>query len=133
MVRRIHWIRLWVENGGIGRAEQVQVFAARLFRREQNGRFGPVAEFEAMNLRWSNSRDPDNPEIFAQGLSRYFGKHCDLCSISDPANPTDHRGYPDQCVGTLQLEVVPGVAIETVCRLETTWLRSVWALPTPLP
>jgi hypothetical protein len=104
----IYWLRLWVENVGIGRSEQVQVFASELFRKGANDRFASVAEFEPMNLRWSNSRDPNNPEIFARGISRHFGKHCDLCSISDPANPTDHDGYIGQCVGTLQLEVVPG-------------------------
>jgi len=104
---RIYYLRLWIENVGIGRAEQVQVFASKLFRKGANDRFAPVAEFEPMNLRWANSRDPNNPEIFAPGISRNFGKHCDLCSISDPANPTDHHGYVGQCVGTLQLEVAP--------------------------
>ena len=105
---RIYWLRLWIANVGIGRAEQVQVFASRLFKRGANDRFAPVAEYEPMNLRWANTRDPNNPEIFAPGISRRFGKHCDLCSISDPANPTDHQDYVGQCVGTLQLEVVPG-------------------------
>src|SRR5206468_3542971 len=106
---RIYYVRLRIENTGIGRAEQVQVFASKLFREGANQRFAPVAEFEPMNLRWSNSRDPNNPEIFAPGISRRFGKHCDLLSVSDPANPTDQMsGYQGQCVGNLQLEVVPG-------------------------
>jgi hypothetical protein len=106
----IYFLRLWIENHGIGRAEQVQVFASRLYRRDVNGRPSPVVDFEPMNLRWSNPRDPNNPEVFAPGISRGFGKHCDLCSISDPANPTDHPHFQDfigQCVGTLLLEVVP--------------------------
>lgn len=102
-----YWLRLWVENFGIGRAEQVQVFAAALFKLGANGRFAPITEFEPMNLKWAHSSDPDNPEIFAPGISLGFGKHCDLCSISDPANPTDHEGYVGQCVGALQLEVAP--------------------------
>src|SRR5579872_409281 len=105
---KIYWLRLWIENVGSGRAEQVQVFISAISKRDANGKFASVAEFEPMNLRWANSRDPNNPEIFAQGISRGFGKHCDLCSISDPANPTDHQGYAGQCVGALQLEVVPG-------------------------
>jgi hypothetical protein len=37
-----------------------------------------------------------------------MGKHCDLCSISDPANPGDLlEGYKWKCVATLQLEVYP--------------------------
>jgi hypothetical protein len=105
---RIYWLRLWIENVGKGRAEQVQVFVSSLFKENVNGEYASVADFEPMNLRWANSRDPNNPEIFASGISGGFGKHCDLCSVSDPANPTDHQGYPGQCVGTLQLEVVPG-------------------------
>jgi hypothetical protein len=92
---------------GAGRAEQVQVFVSSLSKRDANGRLVPVADFEPMNLCWAYSRDQNNPEIFAAGLSRGFGKHCDLCSISDPANPTDHKGYEGQCVGALRLEVVP--------------------------
>ena len=61
-----------------------------------------------MNLRWANTRDWRNPEIFAAGISHKMGKHCDLCSISDPANPKDLLpGYQGQCVATLQLEVYP--------------------------
>ena len=61
-----------------------------------------------MNLRWANSRDWRNPEIFAPGISHKMGKHCDLCSISDPANPNDLlKGYQGQCVASLQLEVFP--------------------------
>ncbi len=106
----IFYLRLWIENHGAGRAEQVQVFASKLYKKDVNGRPFPVADFEPMNLRWSNARDLNNPEIFALGISPGFGKHCDLCSISDPANPTDHPNFPNytnQCVGTLQLEVVP--------------------------
>jgi hypothetical protein len=103
-----YWLRLWVGNPGNARAEQVQVFVSKLFRRGANREFSPIADFVPMNLRWSNSRDPRNPEIFAPGISRGMGKHCDLCSISDPSNPTDVLdGYRGQCVATLQLEVYP--------------------------
>jgi hypothetical protein len=84
-----YWIRLWIKNEGRGRAEQVQVFVSRLYKEDANHEFAPVQNFIPMNLRWSHSRDQNNPEIFAPGVSQNFGKHCDLCSISDPANPTD--------------------------------------------
>ena len=108
----IYYVRLWIENNGAGRAEQVQVFVDRLYKQDANHEFKPVADFEPMNLRWSNSKDLSNPEVFAPGISQGFGKHCDLLSVSDPANPTDHPGaeyqeYAAACVGTLQLEVVP--------------------------
>jgi hypothetical protein len=106
---KCYWLRLWIQNDGAGRAEQVQVFVSKLYKRDANGNPAPVAGFIPMNLRWSNSRDPKNPEIFAAGISRRpLGKHCDLCSISDPANPTDNLdGYTGQCVASLQLEVYP--------------------------
>jgi hypothetical protein len=89
-----YWLRLWIQNAGMFRAEQVQVFASTLLKRDANREFKPVGDFIPMNLRWSNARDWRNPEIFAPGISRNMGKHCDLCSISDPANPTDElKGY----------------------------------------
>src|SRR5277367_535429 len=65
---KIYWLRLWIENVGIGRAEQVQVFVATLLKEGATGKFAPVAEFEPMNLKWANSRDSNNPEIFASGI-----------------------------------------------------------------
>ncbi len=103
-----YWLRLWIENTGKIRAEQIQVFAAKLYKRDANNQFVSVPNFVPMNLRWSNSRDWKNPEIFASGISHKMGKHCDLCSISDPTNPQDElKGYKGQCVATLQLEVYP--------------------------
>jgi hypothetical protein len=107
-----YWLRLWIENAGNRRAEQVQVFVAELQKRDASKKFVVVSDFAPMNLRWSNARDWHNPEIFAPGISHQMGKHCDLCSISDPSplnpRPGDAmKGYEGQCVGTLQLEVYP--------------------------
>jgi hypothetical protein len=103
-----YWLRVWIENTGNARAEQVQVFISKVYKRDANNRFVLVPNFAPMNLRWANSRDWRNPEVFAPGISHRMGKHCDLCSISDPANPTDLlKGYQGQCVATLQLEVYP--------------------------
>jgi hypothetical protein len=103
-----YWIRLWVENTGSVRAEQVQVFVAKVYKRDVKGDMAPVADFVPMNLRWSNARDWKNPEIFAAGISHKMGKHCDLCSIVDPAVPRFIlKGYEGQCVADLQLEVFP--------------------------
>jgi hypothetical protein len=103
----IYYLRLWVENGGRGRAEQVQVFLSKLYKKNANHEFAPVSTFVPMNLRWSNYAD-SRPEIFAAGISQKFGKHCDLCSISDPANPTEPlKGYEGQPIGNLQVEAPP--------------------------
>lgn len=70
----IYWLRLWIENVGTVRAEQVQVFASKLFKRNANREFTPVSEFTPMNLRWANARDWKNPEIFAPGISHKNGQ-----------------------------------------------------------
>jgi hypothetical protein len=108
-----YWIRLWIQNRGRIRAEQVQVFLSRVYEKERRAdetiRFLPIPNFSPMNLRWSNNRDWNNPEIFAQGISTQpLGKHCDLCSICDPHNPYRRlEGYEGRCVASLQLEVFP--------------------------
>jgi hypothetical protein len=104
----IYWLRLWIKNEGRGRAEQVQVFLSKLHKKDAKHEFAPVANFVPMNLRWSHPRDGNNPEIFAPGISQKFGKHCDLCSISDPNNPTDvFKGHEGECIANLALEVYP--------------------------
>lgn len=151
-----YWIRMWVTNEGRGRAEQVQVFVSKLYREDAKHEFLPVPGFIPMNLRWSNSQDPNNPEIFAPGISQQFGKHCDLCSISDPANPTDVlAGYQGHCVANLTLEVIPNndahrlppgnykleimigaanarpITREILLNLKGTWSRSSRDVPRP--
>jgi hypothetical protein len=104
----VYWLRLWVENVGSVRAEQVQVFVSKVYKRDATRRFVTISDFVPMNLRWSNSREWRNPEVFAPVISHKMGKHCDLCSISDPANPMDLlEGFQWKAVGTLQLEVYP--------------------------
>jgi hypothetical protein len=108
-----YYLRIWVENIGRTRAENVQVFASELFRRNADGRYGQVDGFLPMNLRWSHAQHgPRGPEIFADGISPGMGKHCDLGRIVDPAHqqnvgdslPSVKGG---QCLLALDLEVAP--------------------------
>jgi hypothetical protein len=111
---KAYWLRIWVQNEGKERAEQVQVFVANVYKQgKANERFDPVPGFMPMNLRWSNGRDWKNPEIFAPGISpKPLGKHCDLCSISDPANPVDEvKGFKGRCVPSLVLESQPNSGV----------------------
>lgn len=109
-----YWLRLWIQNEGVDPAAQVQVFISKLYRRGADGKFAVVSAFPPMNLRWSNARDWNNPEIFAASiLQKPLGKHCDLCSISDPAYPADKlEGYPDKCIANLQTEVFPSSNVQ---------------------
>jgi hypothetical protein len=103
-----YWVRLWVENVGKTRAEQVQVFAAKLSKRDATNKFVPVPGFIPMNLRWANARDWRDPEIFAPGISNGMGKHCDLLSVSDPENPTNAiPGFEGKAVPALIVESYP--------------------------
>lgn len=102
-----YWLRLWIENSGKTRAEQVQVFASAVLRKTARGEFAEVPDFRPMNLRWSNARDWNNPEVFAEGISPQLGKHCDLFCISDPHSQTVLRGHEGKSIAELQLEVFP--------------------------
>jgi hypothetical protein len=109
-----YYLRLWVENIGKTTAERVQVFAAKLFRRQADQSFREVEGFLPMNLRWAHGQPPDQtPEIFAQGISPNMGKHCDLGHIVDPKcrDEISGEGMPtvstDNTVLALDLEVKP--------------------------
>jgi hypothetical protein len=104
-----YFLRLWVENTGNQRAEDVQVFVSDVLMQQPNKSFTPVPGFLPMNLRWSHS-DFAKPEIYADGISAEMGKHCDLAAISDPSNPTlaPLPGLPKGQVSLdLALEVFP--------------------------
>ncbi|MCU0225870.1 MAG: hypothetical protein MUF27_17790 [Acidobacteria bacterium] len=108
-----YYLRIWVENRGIRRADQVQVFVSQLLRRRADGTFAPDDQFLPMNLKWAHSQQrPEGPEIFAEGISRDMGKHCDLGHIPHP-NMRKRTGEvlagvpDDQVIVRLDLEVEP--------------------------
>lgn len=75
------YFRIWVENTGEVRAEQVQVFIRALLRRHADGAYRVVANFLPMNLKWSHTG-----VVFAQGLSPQMGQFCDVGHIVHPSN-----------------------------------------------
>lgn len=102
-----YYMRLWIENIGKTRAEKVQVFASKLLKETQTGTFHPVKNFLPMNLQWANSH-----ELYAEAISPYMGKHCDLGHVTIPnaltALQEDHPDAPSgQTVLALDLEVKP--------------------------
>jgi len=115
-----YYFRLWVENRGNQRAEKVQVFVSKLFRRHADGSFVEDKSFLPMNLRWSHSQlSPLGPEIFAEGISPQMGKHCDLGHILDP-NKRVAFGInlpsvaPGKTILELDLEVAPNTLTHLV-------------------
>jgi len=73
-----YYFRLRIENKGNTKAENVEVFAAKL---EQlcNGEFEPVNSFLPMNLKWSHV-----DWMFFPAISPHTYKHCDLAHIINP-------------------------------------------------
>jgi hypothetical protein len=102
-----YYLRLWVENKGRLRADKVQVFAARLWKRAGDGSFIQVESYLPMNLKWAHSQ-----ETFADGISPKMGKHCDLGHITRPSSRAELGefvpGLPDdKTVLLLNLEFLP--------------------------
>jgi len=102
-----YYLRIWIENRGNQRAEQVQVFASRLWRKRADGTFGEERQFLPMNLLWSYIGRP-----FLDGLSPEMGQHCDVGHVLQPGNAlTDGETLPavpkGQAVLALDLEMKP--------------------------
>jgi hypothetical protein len=75
-----YYLRIWVENTGNQRAEQVQVFASGLWRKQLDGTFGEQKDFLRMNLLWAHIARP-----FLDGLSPNMGQYCDLGRVVHPS------------------------------------------------
>lgn len=114
-----YYFRLWVENTGHQRAEKVQVFLCKLFRRHADGSFVEDKSFLPMNLRWAHSQlSPLGPEIFAEGISPKMGKHCDLGHIIDPSKRVFFEiNLSDVAAGKTILELDLEVAPATLTHL----------------
>lgn len=76
----VYYFRLEVRNAGRRRAEWVEVFAAKLKRKQADGTFSRVDTFLPMNLLWSHYRQV----VFLPAISPKTYKHCDLAHIIDP-------------------------------------------------
>lgn len=83
-----YYLRLLVENIGKTTAERVQVFAAKLLKKQVDSTFRKVDGFLPMNLKWAHSH-----EIYADVIHPEMCKHCDLGHILDPAS---RRDFPDE-------------------------------------
>lgn len=124
-----YYLRMRVKNEGLARAEEVEVFAARLVK-EQDGKSREVESFIPMNLEWAHRG------AVLPGLSPDMYRYCAIAAIFDPekrpefppqdeqwpdvpqnktilslrvATPTTAKGYL-QPSGTYQLELELGAA-----------------------
>jgi hypothetical protein len=106
-----YYFRIWVENIGKSRAEKVQVFASKLYRKNDEDKYRETTSFSPMNLCWAHAQPGKGPEVFADGISPEMGKHCDLAHIIHPLHqnaiePSIEVGF-GEAVLTLDLEVKP--------------------------
>jgi hypothetical protein len=107
-----YYFRLWIENAGNIRADRVQVFASRLWKKDLSGSYLNEERFLPMNLCWSHAANPQKPEIYAEGISPSMGKHCDLGHILNPDLRKAISEFPEgtppesNCL-VLDLEVKP--------------------------
>lgn len=104
-----YYFRLRVKNEGNRRAEKVQVYANKLFKKHDDI-YHEVETFLPMNLRWSHSQ-PGPPEIFAD-ISPSMGRHCDFGDIADPSQRVDigddlPGAEADKTLYHLELEAKP--------------------------
>jgi hypothetical protein len=88
-----YWVRLWIQNDGNARAENVEVFLLRLLVERKKDVFEEMPGFAEKNLRWSHG-DFAKPTIYLSGMSPRMGRYCDLVAISDPNHP-DLRDLPE--------------------------------------
>jgi hypothetical protein len=124
-----YYVRMRVRNEGHMRAEEVEVFAAKLLK-EHNGEFREVESFIPMNLDWAHRG------AVLPGLSPDAYRYCAIAAVHDPKkrpdfppqdeqwpdvprnktilslrveNPTTAKGYL-QPFGTYRLELELGAA-----------------------
>ena len=105
-----YYLRLWIENTGRVRAEQVQVSVAKVAKRQADQTFQDDPNFLPMNLKWSHSQ-PEHPDIFTT-LNPKMGRHVDLGHILHPKHSSAFaerhaRAQEGQTTMALDLEVRP--------------------------
>lgn len=102
-----YFLRLWIQNDGNSRAEKVQVFVAKLLRKDGvTDTYSPMGSFLPMNLHWGHEND-----AFAD-ISSGMGRHCNLLHVTDPDHRNDiGESHPDakagQTVISLNTEMKP--------------------------
>ena len=110
-----YYLRLWIENTGNVRAEEVQVFVKKLEIKQADDQFREDRDFLPMNLRWSHA-GAGNPLIFVS-LNPKMGRHSDFGHITDPDNDADFLpskevfpNKPDEGQTVISLDVEFGPA-----------------------
>jgi hypothetical protein len=102
--------KLLIRNEGNQRAEEVEVFASALFRKEADGTFREVTSFPRRNLKWLGTDD-----VFAKAISPGMQRECNLFVIVNPSERAKAFYYdnpnvgvpPDQTVLAFEMSTKP--------------------------
>jgi hypothetical protein len=82
-----YYFRIWVENNGKTSAKNVEVFAKRLLRYNNQNKPVTVNTFIPINLKWTHLGQMLFPEIHSG-----TGKHCDIFHVVHPDKRTLFEG-----------------------------------------
>jgi len=105
-----YMLRLSISNYGNHRAENVEVYASELQKKDADGTFQRHGRFSPMHLLWSNVRKPVLPAILAK-----MSRHCDLGMVIKPEERPKFPEHNDTEVAmknttiSLSLETTPNM------------------------
>ena len=104
----VFYIRLWVTNVGKTTADDVQVMAANLLRRDKSGGWEPESAFQPMNLRWAHGDSQGGIVTILRRLPPGgIGRHCDVAHVYQNTSSLTQQHGPLPAVMELDLEVSP--------------------------
>lgn len=83
-----YYLRARVVNKGDQRATDVEVYAAKLLKRQADGSFKEIEDFLPMNLTWAHRND-----VVLPGISPKMYRHCGIACVFDPKK---RQGFPLQ-------------------------------------
>jgi hypothetical protein len=113
----VYYFRLAVRNVGYAAAHDVQVYLARIERKEGD-EFKKVKSFTPLNLKWTHLGRPTRPVLLADMPPVY----CDLGHVTNPKGRNhpelreDLEGVPpDEAILALDLEVRPATKAHLLC------------------
>jgi hypothetical protein len=89
-----YYVRARVENRGRRRAEGVEIYAARLLKRQSDGSFNEEKDFIPMHLTWAHTDQIVLPGILP-GSQRFFGVAAVFDPYVRPKFPAQDREWPD--------------------------------------
>jgi hypothetical protein len=100
-----YYLRMRVKNEGGARAEDVEVFAARLLK-EHDGKFREVERFIPMNLDWAHRG------AVLPGLSPDAYRYCAIAAVFDPEKRPEFDSEDMQWPGVPQEKAILSLRVE---------------------